>query len=56
MKNINFISLFLAFLVMISLSGCEVVYGIFEVGLWAGIIIVVLVIVLIGWIIKKMID
>jgi len=56
MKNINFITLFLIFFMMISLSGCDVVYGIFEVGVWAGIIIVVLVIVLIGWLIKKMID
>lgn len=56
MKSINFITLFLVFLMAISLSGCDIVFGIFEVGLWAGIIIVVLVIVLIGWLIKKMID
>ena len=35
------------------LTGCELVGDIFEAGIWAGVIIVVLVIVLIFWLIRK---
>lgn len=51
-KHFPFVILWL--LMMVSLSGCELAGDIFEAGAWVGIIIVVLIIVLVGWIIKKM--
>ena len=39
--------------VLVSLSACEAIEGIFKVGMWTGIIIVVLVIALIFWLISK---
>jgi hypothetical protein len=35
-------------------SGCEVIGGIFKAGVWSGIIIVVLVVVLIIWLVGTM--
>jgi hypothetical protein len=35
------------------LSGCQVVEGIFKAGVWVGVILVVLVIAIIFWIIRK---
>jgi hypothetical protein len=37
----------------VSASGCEVVGGIFKAGLWAGIIMVVLVVAVIMFIVSK---
>ncbi len=54
MKTINFFYVSLLAFMMTGLSGCDLVGDIFEAGAWVGIIIVVLVIVLIGWIIRKM--
>lgn len=36
-----------------SLSSCEIVGGIFKAGIWTGIIVVVLVIVLIFWLVNR---
>lgn len=36
-------------LLTLTASGCELVEGIFKVGLWAGIILVVLVVALVAW-------
>lgn len=36
-----------------TLTSCELVEGIFKAGMWTGIIVVVLVIALIGWLISK---
>ena len=51
MKN----NLFLAALALltVSLSSCEAIEGIFKVGLWAGIIIVVLVVGVILWLVNR---
>ena len=38
---------------MISLSSCEVVGGIFKAGVWTGLLIVAVVIVLVIWLISK---
>lgn len=43
----------MAFLVML-LTGCEVVEGIFKAGLFVGIIVVVLVLAIIFWIVSKL--
>jgi hypothetical protein len=52
MKNYTLLStlLFLA----ITLTSCEVIGGIFKAGVWVGIIVVVLVIAIIGWIFSKL--
>ena len=36
-----------------TLSGCELVEGIFKAGVWTGVIVVVLVLALIIWLISK---
>lgn len=36
------------------LSGCEAIGDIFKAGLWVGVIIVVLIIALVLWLIRKM--
>ncbi len=53
MKNISVQTLLLAFTILISLSSCEIVGGIFKAGFWSAIILIILVIVIIGVIIKK---
>jgi hypothetical protein len=40
-------------LILISLSGCELIGDIFEAGVWAGIILVVVVIGLILFLLRK---
>lgn len=51
MKNLTFPAI--AFLMML-LTSCEVVEGIFKAGFFVGIIIVVLVLAVIFWIISKL--
>lgn len=38
---------------LVSLSSCEAIEGIFKVGMWTGIIIVVLIVAIIFWLINK---
>ncbi len=38
---------------MAGLSGCEVVEGIFKAGFWTAIIIIVLIVALVFWLIRK---
>ena len=45
--------LFYFILIVTTLSSCEVIGDIFEVGVWVGIIIVVAVIALIWWIVSR---
>lgn len=51
MKLTNYFPLLLILLTL--LSGCELVGDIFEAGLWVGVIIVVLIIAIVIWLIKK---
>ena len=39
--------------VLVTVSSCEAIEGIFKVGLWTGIIIVVLIIAAIFWLISR---
>ena len=39
--------------IMVFMSSCEVVGGIFKAGMWVGFIVVVLVIALVLWLINK---
>ena len=52
MKPVKYINL-LFFSLILLLSSCELVGDIFEAGVWVGVIIVVLVIAIIIWIIRK---
>ncbi len=54
MANIRISQLLLFVLTAVTLTGCELVGDIFEAGIWAGVIIVVLVVVLIFWLIRKL--
>ena len=48
-----YVSYFIAFLMVISLTSCEVIAGIFEAGVWVGVLIVVAIIALVIWLIRK---
>jgi hypothetical protein len=37
----------------VTVSGCEIVGGIFKAGMWVGVIMVVLVVALIVWVMNK---
>ena len=52
MKKYNGI-LVAALFLMTALSGCEVIGDIFKAGMWTMLIIIVLVVALIFWIIRK---
>lgn len=53
MKN-YIIKILTLFLFTTTFTGCSVIGDIFEAGLWAGVILVVLVVVLVIWLIKKL--
>ena len=44
----------LAILLTFTLTGCELIGDIFEAGMWTALIIIVLVVLLIGWIFRKL--
>jgi hypothetical protein len=48
------VNLVIAFLLTFIMSGCDVIGGIFEAGMWTGLIGLVLVIILVFWIFNKM--
>ena len=50
----RFLWLLLLALSTVSLAGCEIVGDIFEVGVWVGGIIVVLVVAIIGFVVAKL--
>lgn len=54
MKNISIQTFLLSFVMVLSLSSCELIGDIFKAGFWTAIILVVVVIVIIGVIIKKL--
>lgn len=54
MKNNPLLSIFTFVLLALTFTGCELVGDIFEAGLWVGVILVVLVVVIIFWVIKKL--
>jgi len=51
-KNNSILLAFLLALVMVT-SGCEVIGDIFQAGMWTMFIIIILVVALIFWIIRK---
>lgn len=53
MKNPDISHLFLFLFLLVTLTGCDIALDIFEAGLWIGVIIVILVIALVVWLVKK---
>ncbi|HKP32866.1 MAG TPA: hypothetical protein VJT83_09065 [Chitinophagaceae bacterium] len=53
MKQQNAVIYSSLILLAMTLTSCEVVGGIFKAGIWTGIIVVVLVVVLIFWLINR---
>jgi hypothetical protein len=53
MKKISVVSLAAMLMVVLSLSSCELVGDIFKAGMWVGIIVVVAIISLIIFLIRK---
>jgi hypothetical protein len=52
MKNLQAYFAGLLVFLMMTLSGCEVVKGIFKAGMWVGVIGVVLLVVIVMWIFR----
>ncbi|MHC2990915.1 hypothetical protein OB13_04705 [Pontibacter sp. HJ8] len=56
-KTMNSLRLYLSvlFVVMaVTLSSCEVIGDIFEAGMWTAVVIIVLIVLIIGWIFRKL--
>lgn len=53
MKKSCILPVSLLLVLTVALSGCDLVVGIFKAGVWAGVILVVVVIVLLVWLIRK---
>ena len=51
-KNLSLLTLLV--ILAVSSSGCEVVGGIFKAGMWVGVIMVALILVVVFWIMGKM--
>jgi hypothetical protein len=53
MKKINLPVLAALAMIMFTATSCEAIAGIFKAGMWTGIIVVVLIIVLVIWLIGR---
>lgn len=53
MQN-KLLSIFLLITIVLSFQGCAVIADIFKAGMWVGVLGVVLILVLIGFLIRKM--
>lgn len=53
MKSLSSL-LYVLVLITISFSSCEVIGGIFKAGMWTGLILVAIVVIVIIWIIGRM--
>ncbi|HUR10867.1 MAG TPA: hypothetical protein VM012_05835 [Flavitalea sp.] len=53
MKSNSLLQLSLLVSLLISLSSCEVVGGIFKAGVWTGFIVIVIVVALVIWLISR---
>jgi heme/copper-type cytochrome/quinol oxidase subunit 4 len=54
MKNIQAFLSLVFILLMVTMSGCEVIGDIFKAGMWTALIIIIIVIILVLWIIRKL--
>ncbi len=55
MRAVPLVQIVLLVVLALATSGCQLVGDIFQAGMWVGIIGVVLVIVLIGWVVSRII-
>lgn len=53
MKSLGLSQVFMFLVMLITFTGCDVVVGIFEAGMWVGIILVILIVFLVIWLIRK---
>lgn len=53
MRSPNLSYLLILLVMLFTFTGCDVLLDIFEAGMWIGIILVVLVIALVVWLIRK---
>lgn len=49
----NYSLAFVLVLIAVSLSSCDAIAGIFEAGMWSGIIIVIIVVALVIWLFSR---
>ncbi len=49
-----YINILIVFFLLVGLTSCEVIEGIFKGGMWTGAILVIAVIVLVIWLFTKM--
>lgn len=54
MKNIRAFFSLIAILLLLTMSGCEIIGDIFQAGMWFAFILVAIAIVLVLWIIRKL--
>lgn len=54
MSSAMLVRLYLIVALAMASAGCELVEGVFRAGIWVGIIMVVLVLALVGWIATKL--
>jgi hypothetical protein len=52
-SSASFVQVLLLVLLAMSVSGCQVIGDIFQAGMWVGVIAVVLIIAVIGFIVSK---
>ena len=50
---IRLMQLLFATLASFALTGCELIGNIFEAGVWVGVILVILIVVVVGWLLAK---
>jgi predicted lysophospholipase L1 biosynthesis ABC-type transport system permease subunit len=53
MKNIRLYIPIMFVLLAVTMSSCELIGDIFEAGMWTAVIVIALVVLLIGWIFRK---
>jgi hypothetical protein len=53
MLRATWVRLYLIVMLAMMSAGCEIVGGIFKAGMWVGIIMVVLVIAIIMWVLRR---
>lgn len=53
MNKVKFNLIPVVLFLMLSLSSCEAIGAIFKAGVWVGIVIIVIVLVIIFWLIRK---
>ncbi len=53
MKRLGLPQVFIFLIMLVTFTGCDVIMDIFEAGIWVGIILVILVVFLVIWLIRK---